>query len=290
MSVQTNVRAGTPEAAEWRTLNRANWDERVGIHVRSKTYDRASLLEGRGELNAIEEAELGPVGGLRILHLQCHFGMDTLTLAQRGATVVGLDFSAPAIAEARTLAVELGLEDRARFVESDLYDAVTAIPEPQSFDLVYATWGTLWWLPDVRRWAEIVAHFLKPGGSLYLADGHPAAYVLDDAAPRQTDGTPGFFVPYFQREPLLLDDASDYADADARLANSKTCQWVHPLGEIVTSVIEAGLRLEWLHEHDAVPWRMFRILREDEGMFRWPEKPWLPLSFSLRASRPSPRG
>ena len=229
--------------------------------------------------------ELGPVDGLRLLHLQCHFGHDTLILAQHGATVVGLDFSTPAIAAARAGANELGLADRARFVEADLYDAPNAIPEPASFDRVYVTWGAICWLPDIAGWARIVAHFLKPGGSLYLAEGHPAALVLDDAVP-QPNGRPGFFVPYFHSEPLVLDDAADYADPNARLTNTRTCQWIHPLGEVVTALISAGLRLDWLHEHDAVTWRMFTCLIEGtDGLYRWPDQPWLPLAYSLQATR-----
>ena len=158
----------------------------------------SALRAGRGRLHPIEEAELRPVDGLRVLHLQCHFGRDTLTLAQRGAEVVGLDFSPEAIRAARALAAELGLEGRARFVEADLYDAPAAIPEPAAFDLVYVTWGAIYWLPDIRRWAEIVAFFLKPGGTLYLAEGHPAALVFDDLAPRHGP-MPGWFVPYFER-------------------------------------------------------------------------------------------
>jgi hypothetical protein len=136
----------------------------------------------------------------------------------------------------------------------------------------------------------VVAHFLKPGGRLYLADGHPTAYVYDDAV-QQADGMPGLFVPYFHRDALLLDDTRDYADETARLENSKTLQWVHPLGEIVTGLIEAGLNVDWLREHDSVPWRMFSILRQDEaGMYRWPAKAWLPLAFSLMATRQNSRG
>jgi SAM-dependent methyltransferase len=186
--------------ADWRAANRANWDERVQVHLGTSGYDLAPLRAGHGRLNAIEEAELGSVKGLRVLHLQCHFGRDTLTLAQRGAEVVGLDFSAPAVAKARELAAELSLESRARFVEADLYDAVAAVPEPHAFDLVFVTWGAITWLPDIRRWAEIVAHFLKPGGGLYLAEGHPAALVFDDSR-RLADGNPGYFLPYFQSEP-----------------------------------------------------------------------------------------
>ena len=268
----------------WRALNRANWDERVPVHLAAPVY-AGSLATGEARLNAIEEAELGPVEGLRLLHLQCHFGRDTLMLAQRGAHVVGLDFSPPAIAAARSLADELGLADRARFVEADLYDAPAAIGEPAAFDRVYVTWGALCWLPDIAGWARIVAHFLKPGGSLYLAEGHPAALVLDDTTHR-SDDRPGFHVPYFHAEPLVLDDASDYADPDARLENSTTCQWIHPLGSVVSALVSAGLRLEWLHEHDGVAWRMFRCLVEGtDGLWRWPDKPWLPLAFSLKATK-----
>jgi SAM-dependent methyltransferase len=270
---------------DWRSANRANWDERVAIHLASKDYELASLRAGRGRLHAIEEAEIGAVAGLRVLHLQCHFGRDSLTLAQRGARVVGLDFSAPAIAAARDLAAELGLAEGARFVEADLYDAPQAIAAPGGFDLVFVTWGAIGWLPDIRRWAEIVAHFLAPGGALYLAEGHPAALVLDDDAPR-TGPMPGWFAPYLARTTLVIDDPRDYADATARLHNARTHEWLHPLGDVVTALLAAGLRLKWLHEHDSLPWRMFDILVEDsEGMYRWPDQPWLPLAFSLRAER-----
>src|SRR5262249_32274783 len=162
-----------------------------------------------------------------VLHLQCHFGRDSLILAQQGAEVVGLDFSPPAVATARKLADELGLSDRARFVEADLYDAKTAVGETAAFDIVFVTWGALCWLPDIRRWAEIVAHFLKPGGFLYLAEGHPAALVFDDRA-ASSDGMPGRFVPYFDRSALVIDENYDYGAERARLHNSRTYQWMHP--------------------------------------------------------------
>jgi SAM-dependent methyltransferase len=270
---------------DWRSANRANWNERVEIHLGSACYERDSLRAGRGRLHPIEEAEIGSLEGLRVLHLQCHFGRDSLILAQRGARVVGLDFSAPAIAAAFELAAELGLAQRTHFVEADLYDAPTAIPEPGSFDLVFVTWGAINWLPDIRRWAEIVAHFLKPGGALYLAEGHPAALVFDDAAPRH-GAMPGWFAPYFLRQPLVVDDPREYADEAARLVNARRYEWLHPLGAIVTALLASGLTLKWLHEHESVPWRMFEVLIEDaEGMYRWPDRPWLPLAFSLRAER-----
>jgi SAM-dependent methyltransferase len=270
---------------DWREANRANWDERVGVHLGGPGYDLTALRAGAGRLDAIAQAELGPVAGLRVLHLQCHFGKDTLALAQQGAEVVGLDFSPAAIGAAQKLAAELGLAARARFVEADLYDAPRAVGEPAGFDRVFVSWGAIVWLPDIVRWAEVVAHFLKPDGSLYLAEGHPAAYVFDDLAP-MPDGMPGYLWPYFAREPYVADDSRDYADPDARLANARQYNWLHPLGDVIGALNAAGLRLEWLREHGRVAWPMFKCLvRDADGLWRWPDKPWLPLSYSLAARR-----
>jgi len=133
----------------------------VAVHLGPRGYDLTTLRAGRGRFNAIEEAELWPVDGKDVLHLQCHFGADSLKLAQRGAKVVGLDFSSSAIAAARQLAKELDLSDRARFIQADLYDAPAAISQSAGFDMVFVTWGAIIWLPDICRWAEIVAHFLN---------------------------------------------------------------------------------------------------------------------------------
>lgn len=273
------------DARDWRALNRANWDERVGIHLGPGGYDLAPLRAGRGRLNPIEEAELGDVAGLEVLHLQCHFGADTLCLAQRGAMVTGLDFSGEAIAAARALATELGLAGRARFVQADLYDAPATIARPAAFDLVYTSWGATCWLPDIARWAEIVAGFLKPGGRLYYADAHPAAYVFDDLT-RLPDGRPGYFAPYFARRPIVSVDERDYADPTARLGNATNVNWLHPLADTLGGLLATGLSLDWLHEHAQVPWRLFEILvKGHDGDWHWPDEPWLPLAVSLQATR-----
>lgn len=287
------------DSPEWARLNRAHWDEKVPVHVASAFYDLAPLRAGEGRLYPIEEAELpriAPAGweGLRVLHLQCHFGADTLVLAQRGASVVGLDFSMPAVKQARSLAAELGLDDRSRFLCADLYDARHALPEPEGFDVVYTTWGTIGWLPDVAEWARIIAWFLKPGGRLYFADGHPTAVVFDDAAPSAhagllDDGPALFPTPrfgYFGREPLALDEPGDYADPDAVLTASRTVEWMHPLGETLTAIVDAGLALDFVHEHAAVPWQMYSVLEpRGDGLWQWPGTPWLPLGVSLGATR-----
>jgi SAM-dependent methyltransferase len=273
---------------DWRAVNRAHWDELVEVHLGPRGYNLLDLRNGRGKLDAIVEAELPPVSGKRVLHLQCHFGRDTLTLAQRGAEVVGLDFSAPAIAAAGQLAQELGLQSRAHFVQADVYDAPKALPEPPGFDLVFVTWGAICWLPDIRRWAEIVASFVKPGGSLYLAEGHPTALVFDSST-GSSDGRPGYYVPYFLEGPLVRDNSHDYIDEAVRLKNARECTFMHPLGGVVTGLIEAGLTLNWLHEHDAIAWRMFdNLVAGTDGLYRWPSEPWLPLSYSLLASRSAP--
>jgi SAM-dependent methyltransferase len=270
---------------EWHRANRATWDQLVDLHIGPDGYDLADLRAGNARFKSIEEAELPPVAGKRIAHLQCHFGADSLRLVQRGAEVVGLDFSARGIEVAGSLAEELGLAARARFVKADLYDAIQAIPAPHGFDMVFVTWGAICWLPDIALWAQIVATLLRSGGSLYLADGHPAAYVFDDAT-ASPDGMPGWFAPYFSREPVIETSPRDYLNSDARLCNATIYNWIHPLGHVVTSLIEAGMTLDWLHEYDAVTWQMFRILiKDNSGLYRWPDKPWLPLAFSLAATR-----
>lgn len=293
--------SGTPRSVdlrsgEWLDANRAHWDERVPIHVASPFYDQRPLRAGAGTLTPVDEAELArafpgadgrfDLAGQRVLHLQCHFGADTLTLAQRGASVVGLDFSMAAVREARKLAEELGLGDRARFVAANLYDARHALPEPESFDVVFTTWGTICWLPDIAEWARIVEWFLKPGGLLYFADSHPSAQVFD-ADLENPDGLPVFRFPYSQEEPDVYDEASDYADERAVLSNTRGWEWAHPLSQTVGALLGAGLRLDRLAEHEEIPWRMYPCLVPvGDGMFGWPDENWLPLAVSLVASKP----
>ncbi|WP_168197179.1 class I SAM-dependent methyltransferase [Agromyces laixinhei] len=274
-------------SGEWLDDNLANWNERVAVHVASEMYDRTRLREGGDVLDPIVRdtiERLYPDGleGVRVLHLQCHFGSDTLSLANLGATVVGIDFSSQAVVEARRMAEELGLSHRARFIEANVYDARHMLPEPESFDLVFTSWGTIGWLPDVAEWARIVSWFVKPGGRFHFADGHPAAFVFDgDGGP---GGLPSFAYPYVNETPDIIDDASDYADPEAALVNARTWEWMHPLGEIFEALRGAGLEVETFTEHYRVPWRIFPATVElGDGMFGWPAEQWLPLSFELVA-------
>jgi SAM-dependent methyltransferase len=279
-----------PRGGTWLDDNLASWNERVPLHVNGDHYDQSELLAGRGRLRELEEEALGrmfPDGfqGLRVLHLQCHFGADSLVFAQRGAEVVGLDFSLPAVKEARELAASTGLSDRARFVVANVYDARHLLPQPGSFDLVYTSWGTIGWLPDIAEWARIVSWFVKPGGRFYFADSHPAAWVFDDAEPGQL---PRFAYPYDDGGvPTVLEEQGDYADESAVLENPRTWEWTHPLSATLGGLLDAGLRLDRLGEHYELPWRMFRALEQgDDGLWRWPRERWLPLGVSLEMTLP----
>src|SRR5215210_2531267 len=223
---------------EWREANRANWDERVPIHVSGEFYDVASFKGGQERLQPFEIDEVGDVKGKELLHLQCHFGIDTLSLARRGARVTGLDFSAPAVEAARRLAADLGVE--ATFVEADVHDAAAALG--RTFDVVYTGIGALGCLPSVRRWAEVVASLLRPAGFLYLAEIHPFATLF-------ADGEQRIAYPYLEHaEPLVFDEPGSYADRAAATSHNRTIEWSHGLGEVVTALIEAGLQLEELRE------------------------------------------
>lgn len=278
-------------SGDWLDANRANWDERVPLHVASPFYDRARLREGGSVLDPIARAgieRLFPEGldGVRVLHLQCHFGSDTLSLVNAGATAIGLDFSGPAVEEARRMADELGVADRARFVQANMYDARHTLPEPESFDLVFTTWGTIGWLPDVAEWARIIEWFLAPGGRLYFADGHPAAFVFDGDG--GAGGMPEFTFPYRSDGPEIIDEPGDYADPDAQLQHSSTWEWMHPLDEVLGALRSAGLRLDSFTEHHEVPWQIFPVaVPKGDGMFGWPDLQWLPLSYELTASVPN---
>lgn len=230
--------------------NRAWWDGVVAIHEASRGYDREGFLRGEKPLCPVESAELGPfVAGRTLLHLQCHFGIDTLNWARRGAAVTGLDFSEPAIEAARRLAAESGIPGR--FVCANVYDAPEALGG-ERFDVVYTGIGALNWLPDVRRWAAVVAACVRPGGLFYLYEGHPMLWTLDDA---RDDGALVVRGPYFERaEPLISETDSTYVDGP-RFERRRNCEWNHGVGEIASALIDAGLAIEFVHEHREVPWQ-----------------------------------
>ncbi len=216
------------------------------------------------------------MSGKDLVHLQCYFGIDTLDWARRGARVTGLDFSGPAVAAASELAGEMGID--AGFVESDVYDAVNALGG-RDFDIVYTGLGALIWLPDIRRWAGVIAELLRPGGFLYLAEFHPFTDVFGDDDLTVEHG-------YFHREePTVWEDSGTYADLEAETVRNRSFEWSHTLSDVVNAVIGAGLPVELLNEHDYTLFPRRPIL-EKSGFdtYRLPEgTPNLPLMYSLRA-------
>jgi SAM-dependent methyltransferase len=260
-------------AEDWLEANRELWDERVPIHVGSRLYDVEAFVAGRSSLRAFELEELPDVRGRTLVHPQCHFGEDTLSWARRGASVTGLDFSRPAIVAARNLAARCELP--AEFVEANVYDAAEALGG-RRFDIVYTGVGAINWLPDIERWARVMASLVAPGGCLYVAEFHPITNVFGD------DLT--VVRPYFSERPFELETAGSYADPEAETIHDRSVQWHHSLGAVVTAVVAAGLEIEFLHEHETTLFARWPFLVGERGSFRMPEgMPSLPLLYSLRA-------
>lgn len=259
--------------------NKKFWDERVSIHKRSELYSLEDFKTGRNKLHSLEREELGDITGKSVLHLQCHFGMDTLSLKMLGASeVTGADFSGEAINAARELSKETGME--AEFIESDLY----LLPEKlnKKFDIVFTSYGVLAWLPDIKKWAETVSHFLKPGGFFYIAEIHPFSYVFDN----DTEGVNKLAIryPYFAvKEPIEFNESGSYADKDAVTLNNRTYEWAHSMSDIMMSVINAGLKIEFFHEHAFTVWDHFPFMKISENGYRRIDGDPIPLLFSLKA-------
>jgi SAM-dependent methyltransferase len=273
-------------------LNRRHWDEATAIHTRGNVYGVEDFKAGQCRLHRVEVEEVGDVQGKRLLHLQCHFGIDTLSWARRGARVTGVDFSADAVAYAKQLAADTGLS--ADFVCSNLYDVRSVLDAPGAFDVVFTSYGALNWLPDVKAWGEIVAHYLRPGGFFYIVEAHPTArmFPIEEDMPRAGSFRP--FFPYFHDpKGIRFPAGADYADTSARHTIDEH-EWQHSLGDIVNALASQGLRIEFLHEFPFCSWEVVAGCKEVVEKFsdnhyyvRRPGEPQLPLMFSLKASKPA---
>ncbi len=266
---------------KYRKTNLALWNERTEIHAKSEYYDVEGFKAGRNSLHSIELEELGDVRGKSLLHLQCHFGMDTLSWTRLGATVTGADFSDKAIALAKSLSEELHIP--ARFVQTDIYELPNVLED--EFDIVFTSYGVLCWLPDMPRWGELVAHFLKPGGTFYIVEFHPTMYMFDDAE-EITELRVAY--SYFHKdEPDMWEVQGTYADREAPTTQNREYGWTHSLGDIVNALIDAGLRIEFLHEFPYCADKMLPMMEQDaEGWWRLPKyDDYLPLMFSLKATK-----
>jgi SAM-dependent methyltransferase len=273
--------------SDYRDVNRRMWDERAPAHASSPGYAVQQFADDPAFLSHVvrfDRPRLGDISGLRGVHLQCHIGTDTVSLARLGARMTGLDFSGVALEQARRIAAAAGVE--VDFVESDAYDAVAALG-PAGFDLVFTGIGALCWLPDVRRWAEVVDGLLRPGGRLFIREGHPMLWAIDETQVDQL--VVGY--PYFEvAEPVIFTDETTYVETDAVFVHNLSHSWNHGIGEIVSALLGRGLVVTDLVEHDSVPWlalpgQMVHSDEDDEWRLRErPER--LPLTYTLQAVKP----
>jgi SAM-dependent methyltransferase len=266
------------ESGDYLRSNRDLWDRMTPIHARSDFYDVEGFKAGRNTLLEIDRREVGDVSGRRLLHLQCHFGMDTLSWARLGARITGMDFSPRAIALAGALAAEL--EIPAEFYCCEL----TRFPRilRRMFDIVYTSGGVLPWLPDLGRWADAAARFVEPGGFFYVRDDHPFCAIFADD---EDVDEPRVGYPYFHSDrPMRFVDQGTYADPAADIT-SESYEWFHSLSDVINALISSGLRIEYVHEFPFASYRSLPFLvRGGDGLWRYSHRPEsLPLSFSIRA-------
>lgn len=235
---------------EYFDMNKTLWNARTAVHLKSEFYDNESFLKGRNSLTEPEMNSIGDVQGKSIIHLQCHFGQDSLSLARMGATVTGIDISNAAISKAQEMNSQLQLN--AEFICCNVLDTLDHVKD--TYDIVFVTYGATCWLPDLKPWAHIVSKLLKPGGFLYYCEFHPTFYMIDD-----TKKCIGF--PYFNKGVQVESHESTYTDGDT-VIGLKECFWNHGMSEIMTPLLSEGLHLESLKEYDYSPYNCFENMVE----------------------------
>jgi len=265
---------------EYFESNQDMWNGYVSIHEKSKFYDVEGFKNGRNSLTFVEREELGDVTGKSLLHLQCHFGLDTMSWARLGARVTGVDFAEKAIEFANSLAKELSIN--AQFIQSNIYDLPDVLHD--KFDIVYTSYGVLCWLPDLAKWGRVISHFLKTNGTFYILEFHPVRSMFND------DGK--ITEPYFHsEEPVKYEGSGSYADPNADFKHV-SYEWFHSLGDVVNALADAGLRIEFLHEF---PFSTsgdcpFLEKREDGFWYHKDKNIKIPLMFSIKARKNSRDG
>lgn len=275
---------GIDEHERMMRVNQANWDARTPVHVDSQFYGLAQGpdLDPARWFAPFEWDDLGNLAGRDVLHLQCHLGTETIAFAQRGARAVGLDFSAASVAAARDIADRAGLD--MTYVQANVYDAVAAL-EGRRFDVVYTGKGALCYLPDLARWAQVVAGLLRPGGRLYVVEFHPLLNALGPTA-APGEGTELLLRHDYLggRRPVHRDATHTYTDGPAVQGATDSYEWMHGMAEVVSAVMDAGMTIRRLRESDELPWpRWPQMVRAPSGWWRLFE-PRIPLLYGLLAT------
>lgn len=276
--------------------NRRNWDDRARLHARPTSgYVLDRYRDDRSAISGVVEFDrdlLGVVDGLDVVHLQCHIGTDTLSLARLGARVTGVDQSGVSLEAARELFASV--DTAGDFVESNVYDAVTALGD-RRFDVVYTGVGAINWLPSVARWAQVCAALLRPGGRFFMREGHPMAYTIDDTiSAEESDTALRLRYPYFETdEPMTFVDESTYVDTGGETVRNATHhEWAHGIGEVFTALTRAGLAVDTLVEHRDLEWKMLPNQIERDG--RWyltdHQLDLCPMMYTIAATKPVTSG
>lgn len=255
--------------------NKDLWNQRVAVHKDSAFYDVDGFKKGDSSLKQIELSELGDVNGKKLLHLQCHFGMDTMSWARLGAEVTGIDFSEGAIDTANKLSAETGIP--ATFICSNLYDLKEHLHE--KFDIIYTSYGVICWLPDLEKWADLIASYLKPGGIFYMAEFHPVLWMFDENFEK-------IKYYYHNQELITVNSEGTYADRYADI-RAKEYSWNHSLSEVINVLISRGLRIEFLHEFSYSPFNCFNHLEIGlDGNYRIRgQEDKIPMVYSIKATK-----
>lgn len=251
-NLETNSIEMMPTPHNYIEINRQSWNSRIETHIKSEFYDLDSFLKGRSSLNDIELNLLGDIKGKSILHLQCHFGQDTISLSRLGAEVTGVDFSDKAIESARQIAKETG--SNAKFICCDIYDLPNHLDE--KFDIVFTSYGTIGWLPDLDKWAKIIADFLKPKGLFVFVEFHPVVWMFDDDFEK-------IGYSYFNTGAIVETENGTYADKHADLSLSYVA-WNHGISEVLNSLIKNRLEIKSFDEFDYSPYNCFNKTIEFE--------------------------
>lgn len=257
-------------------VNRELWNKKTTVHISSEFYDVPSFKKGKSSLNPAELEALGDVSGKSLLHLQCHFGLDSLSWARLGAKVTGIDLAEKAIDAAKELNVELGLD--ADFICSDVYELKKVLDK--KFDIVFTSYGTIGWLPDLNKWAEIVSHFLKPGGTFFIAEFHPVRWMYDDDCVKMD-------YSYFNVEPIIEEVGHSYADKD-RAIDHLSYGWNHPLSDVFSALLKQNLQVTEFKEYPYSYYKCFNNTVQNElGYYEIKGiEGKMPLMYTIKAKKP----